>query len=270
MLPLWPNQLLITMGATHIALLHRTGFRKKTLALRELAIETQTTDSEVLILKALAHAIKAMAVPVNTQLYVSLTADLLRYIVLPATSEALVETDKLAYAQAAFQEIYGKEMLGWTIHSDCSAPMQPTLCVAIQQSLLDGLVALANDCNFKLKSVTPFFANAFNRFNKSFHRANGVFVVAENTRLLLATLQEGKCTQMRVHTLAEDLQTQLNACLTRISLLEDTHTHQAHIYAPTQAMSEFKSIHSWQIIPLILSKSPSALPLSHALLEVMR
>lgn len=270
MLPLWPNQLLVTMGATHIALLHRTGLRKKTLALRELAVNKETVETEALVLKTLAHGIKAMAVTANTQLFVSLTADLLRYMVLPATSEALTETDKLAYAQAAFQEVFGKEMLGWTILCDRSAPLQPTLCVAVQQSLLDGLAKLADDGNLTLKSVTPFFTNAFNRFNQTIKRADGVFVVAENTRLLMATLYQGQCTQIRVQTQTDDLQTQLNTFLARISLLEDTLSRKAHIYAPTQEMSEFKPIQDWELIPVVFSKTPSELPPLHALFEVMR
>lgn len=39
MLPLWPNQLLVTLGAEHIAVLYRTGITKKVLAQRESVVE---------------------------------------------------------------------------------------------------------------------------------------------------------------------------------------------------------------------------------------
>lgn len=269
MLRLWPNQLMVTLGATHIALLYRSGITKKTLMQRELAVIDQAEHAGQAALQALARMLTELALPANTALHISLSGDLVRYLVLPAATQGIAQSEKLAYAQAAFREVYGVEALDWVVQCDNVAPTKPAVCAAIPQTLLETLTALAHAQQFKLVSVQPYFVHAFNRLRSSIKQASGVMVVVEHSRLLLANLQQGVCTQLRVQTMTSQWQQQLQATLARSVLLDDSLNPVAYVYAPVFPSSQPIAVTGWEIKPLRLPATPSQLAPPYAMLEVM-
>jgi hypothetical protein len=269
-LPLWPNQLLVTLGATHIALLYRDGFSKKILAQREQAIIQHANGAEYACLHTMALLISELTVATNTHLHISLAADLVKYLVLPATAQGMAQSDRLAYAQAAFREVYGAEVLDWSLQCDYAPPKQAAVCAAIKQSLLDGLLALAHQHQLTLKKLSPFFVDVFNQYRLSMQQSNGLVIIVEHTKLILASLQQGNCTQIRVQALMEDWHMQLDAILARSLLLEDTLTQEAHLFAPSHLTQKIKPIEHWHITPLVRVSRFSKLPAPYAMLEAVR
>lgn len=269
MLRLWPNQVLVTLGATHIALLYRSGITKKTLMQRELAVIDQTEHAGQAAIQALTRMLTELALPANTALHISLSGDLVRYLVLPATPQGIAQSEKLAYAQAAFREVYGLAALDWVVQCDYVAPTKPAICAAIPQTLLENLTALAHAQQLKLVSVQPYFVNAFNRLRSAIKQATGVVVVVEHSRWLLANLQQGVCTQLRVQTMTSQWQSQLQATLARTILLDDSLNPVAYVYAPVFPSYQPLAVTGWEVKPLRLPATPSQLAPAFAMLEVM-
>ena len=269
MLPLWPNQLLVTLGAEHIAVLYRTGITKKVLAQRESVVEATHEHAWQNTLQALDRLVTELAIPSNTHIYVSLASDLVRYLVLPATEQGIGHADKLGFAQAAFREVFGAESLGWAIQFDDAAPSKPTVCVAMDQGLLDGLYALTAKRKLSLKSVQPYAIKAINALRAQLRNTSGIVVIVENARLTFATLQQGTCTQLRTQPLSADWQNQLPELLTRIALIEEEVSRNVAVYAPAYKTSTLNPIQDWQLKRLGLSGKNSELAKPYAMLEVM-
>jgi len=268
-LPLWPNQLLVTLGAEHIAVLHRTSITKKVLAQRESTVETNHEYVWQNTLQTLERLVTELAIPSNTNIYVSLASDLVRYLVLPASEQTIGHADKLGYAQAAFREIFGAESLGWAIQFDDAAPSKPTVCVAMDQGLLDGLYALTAKKTHSLKSVQPYAIKAINALRAQLRNINGIVVIAENARLILATFQRGTCTQLRAQPLSTDWQNQLPELLARTALLEEEVSRNVAVYAPAYKTSTLNAVQDWQLKRLGLSGKHSEFAKPYAMLEVM-
>lgn len=269
MLPLWPNQLLVTLGAEHIAVLYRTGITKKVLAQRESAVEANNEQAWQNVLQTLERLVVELAIPSNTHMHVTLASDLVRYLVLPTPEQSIGHADKLGYAQAAFREVFGTESLGWAIQFDDAAPSKPTVCVAMDQGLLDGLYAFSAKRVLPLKTIQPYAITTINALRAQLRKTSGVVVIIENTRLFLATLQQGTCTQLRSQPLSADWQTQLPEILARTALLEEDASHNVAVYAPAYKTSTLHTIQDWQIKRLGLSGKHAELAKPYAMLEVM-
>lgn len=269
MLPLWPNQLLVTMGAEHIAVLYRTGITKKVLAQRERAVEANHEHTWQNALQTLEGLVTELAIPANTNIYVSLASDLVRYLVLPSTEESIGHADKHGYAQAAFREVFGAESLSWAIQFDDAAPSKPTVCVAMDQGLLDGLYALAAKRALSLKSIQPYAIKAINALRAQLSKTSGIVLIVENARLILATFQRGTCTQLRAQPLSTDWQNQLPELLARTALLEEEVSRNVAVYAPAYKTSTLNPVQDWQLKRLGLSGKHSEFAKSYAMLEIM-
>lgn len=269
MLPLWPNQLLLTLGAEHIAVLYRTGMSKKVLAQRECAVDTSHEHAWQNALQTLERLVTELGVPSNTNVHVSLASDVVRFLVLPATAKRIAHADKLGYAQAAFREIFGADSLGWVIQFDDAAPSKPTVCVAMDQAMLDGLYALAAKRTLSLKSIQPYAIKAINALSDQLRKTSGVVVIVENTRLILAMLQQGTCTQLKSQPLSADWQTQLPELLARTALLEQEVSHHVLVYAPAYKTSTLNSVQDWQLKRLGISGKRDDFAKPYAMLEVM-
>lgn len=269
MLPLWPNQLLVTLSANHVAVLHRTGLTKKVLAQREQTVSPNPEHIWQASLQTLARLLVELAVPRNSTMQLTLESDLVRYLVLPPTLKHISIIEKTAYAQAAFREVFGAEVLNWTIQCDDVAPTKPTICAAIDQTLLIELQTIADKQSIALKSVQPYFVRAINGLANALHKTEGVVAIVEHSRLVFATFHHGICTQIRSQAIASDWQQQLPEILARTMVLEDEVTRVISIYAPAYKTSTLAPIHQWQIKRLGLVKKQALPQTAYPLLEVM-
>ena len=269
MLPLWPNQLLVTFGAGHVAFVYRAWLTNKVLAQGESEVNVHSALAWQDALLTLERLISEVSLSTNTSVHINLASDLVRYLVLPASSEHIAHADKQAYAQAAFREIFGAESLAWAVAFDDAAPATPTLCAAIDQSLLDALHSLALQKSMTLKAIQPYVTAAMNALSASLKKANGMVVIVENTRLVLLSFQAGACTQIRAQIIMPDWQQQLPSLLSRSMLLEEDITPEAFVYAPAFKANTLQSMKDWQIKRIGIATNQNQLQSAYAMLEVM-
>lgn len=194
---------------------------------------------------SLEALLTAMQVKPNTHLTVVLSSDLVRYQLLPAQQVAMSAAEKLAYAAAAYQEIYGAETDGWMIKLHDTGFMQASIGAAIDESFLDKLQQVSQKNKIKLVSVQPYLMGAYNSCRHRLSQLNGYFVVVETSKILLISMQLGQCQHLRMGVTGNDWQQDLKQLLARESMLNAENGKEILLHAP--AHKNMIKIEGWQV-----------------------
>jgi hypothetical protein len=250
--PLWPNQVYISLAVDQLALVYRTGITKQVLAQRQVSIETQTLDWHA-ILQQLEIVLTSLLIPANTQLHIVLASDLVRYITLPAQDTQMSHVEQLAYAKAAYREVYGTVTSEWRIQCNDAAPNQTIVAAAIDDQLFDAIQLVADKFQLKLKEVQPYLMHAFNQLSRQIGKATALLAIIESNRLLLININQGFCQQVRNQKLMPDWQEMLGQLLSRESLLGEQENREILVYAPTHKSTAINLTQGWQLKRLGLS-----------------
>lgn len=265
MLPLLANQLLVAMNADQLALVHRQTLTKKVLA-QKISTWSQTeANSWSPALDALDQQLEVLNLGLNTKVLVTLGSEFVRYMTLPPQTQAMSNADALAYAKAVYLDIYGAAADNWQISCQDTPPAQPILVSAIDQSLLNGLAALAQKYRLSLNSVQPYLMTAFNRLSLK-PRANqsGLLAIIEQQRLLLLHLQGAYCQQVRNLPLSGDWQDDLNKELAREALMGQG-AAELMLYAPAHKNITIQLNRNAKRLS-VNTKTPNQAPMLEALL----
>jgi len=234
------NQLLVTISEDSLAMIHRA----RGTAGRVLDQKHQNFSQEnegmlhqsFLWQRALGHLdtlFASMKIAPRTQLKVILASDFVRYLSLPAQQVHMSQEEKLAYAVAAYQEVYGSSVDTWDVKLNDSAPRQPTIAAAVDKALLEALKQLAIKYQLKLVSAQPYLMCAFNALASQINHVSGYLAIVELKRLLLVSLQTGKCISMRTFLLGAQWQGDLKSLLERELVMAGNLNPALYIYAPT-------------------------------------
>jgi hypothetical protein len=267
-LPLWPNQLLVHLGAHHVALIYRSGLTKKVLSQRERSVQAGEGAPWRGALQAVSQMLDELDLPASVAVKVTLASEFVRYLVLPVADMRMAYDEKQAYAQAAYREIFGAESLGWLVKCDDAKPSTPSLCTAIDESLWDALQAIAQKYQLNLRSVQPYFIRAINALSRDVKSSDGIVVVVEPARLVLASVRAGVITQVRTQALALNWQQDLQDSLARTALLEDDLGENVLVYAPSAKNSKLNPINDWKMKRIAPATNTGSLPAPYAMLEV--
>ena len=242
------TRLSIGLSGDGIAIVIAKGV-KNTIVQQQFIANTQQADWQSLV-QQLDTALRQIKLANNTVCTVVLSSDFVRYLVLPAQPFAMSESEKTAYIQAAYRDIYGAVTDGWHIKCDDAAPNQNMLAVAVDAQLMTALSQLATQYLFKLKSVQPQLMAAFNGVMPQISRKNGYLVLIEQTKLMLMRLQNGQCQQLRTLAFSGDWQLDLQQAIQRESALNEEITiadKQLYIYAPAQKNALINDIKGWNV-----------------------
>lgn len=265
---LLPACLSIGLSSDGIAIVMSKG-AKNNIVHQQFIANTQKADWQSL-LQQLDVALSQLKLASNTIVTVVLSSDFVRYLVLPAQLFTMNETEKTAYIQAAYRDIYGVVADGWHIKCDDAAPDENMLAVAVDAQLMAALSQLAVQRSFKINSVQPQLMAAFNGLMSQISRKNGYLVLLEQSKLLLMRLQNGQCQHLRALALSGDWQLDLQQAIQRESALNEEVTaadKQLYIYAPAQKNALISEIKGWNIKKIGLKNS---LPNAHyAMLEAV-
>ena len=248
----WPNQLTVTLSINSVAGISRQGVLPtlSSRVLEQKPIAIIPTADELpwqLAINKLESLLESMQVKRKTQLQVILSSDFVRYLILPCQPIAMSTAEKSAYAIASYRDVYGAVVDGWHIKLHDAAPNHSTITAAVDEKLLATLKQISLKHQLKLNSVQPYLMSAFNTFNHQLSNINGYLVVLESGRLLLISLRQGQCQNLRTITVNDDWQTELKHLLMRESLLGDTSGREVLVYAPAIKKLALNSIADWNI-----------------------
>ena len=132
------TRLIILLGSDGIAIVQSKGLKKTNTVHQQFVANTQNADWQSLV-QQLDAALSQLKLASNTACTVVLSSDFVRYLMLPAQPFAMSDTEKTAYIQAAYHDIYGSVADGWHVKCDDCAPDQNMLAVAVDTELMVAL-----------------------------------------------------------------------------------------------------------------------------------
>ena len=253
------NQVLAVLGTDSVAVVRRTlGLRRRIVDQKQVHFPKQIDNSnaEVVIwqpaINQLDILINTMKVKPKSKLDITLASDFVRYLALPPQPLYMNTAEKIAYATAAYREIYGSVVDEWEVRLQDTAMHDTTIVAAIDKRLLETLNQVALKYQLKLITVKPYLMSAFNKLTKQIGRSSGYLVIVEFKRLLLINLQQGKCVNVRMFNLGSDWQVELRNLMVRESVLTESSTsdnksREILVYAPVQKNIVINSIEGWQL-----------------------
>ena len=177
----------------------------------------------------------------NIPINILIGSDLVRFLMLPPQQMMMNSHEKIAYATAAFQEIYGANASNWQIKFDDNAPNQPRIVAAIDKNLITRVNQITSKNHIKINSLQPYVMTAFNESAKHFHQSNTYLAIVEVNRLTLIFLEAGRYQQLRSHVISDDWQADLKKILLRESALSETACRDILVYSTVLKSYSLKS-----------------------------
>jgi hypothetical protein len=268
-LPLLPNQLTVSLSKDSVACIQTAGgLFGRVLKQQHVAITPTTNELPwSTALNKFESLLAPMQIKPKTQLKIILSSDFVRYLFLPQQPISMNFAEQQAYALAAYREVYGTVADAWNLKLHDAAPNQATIVAAIDENLLETLKQIALKYQLKLTSVQPYLMSAFNCLSKQTSKINGYLVVLESERLLLLSMVQGQCQNLRTIAVAADWQVELKSLLMRESLLGDMLGREVFIYAPAQKNTALKAIEGWNVRRVGQAHKPAVEDKNFVLLE---
>jgi hypothetical protein len=252
--PLSFKQLFVLLGADNVAVVSQSrGLRKRILEQKQQKFQavTESSKSETLIWQQstmqLDSLLMAMQKKPGTRLNIILASEFVRYLSLPALQIRMSAAEKLGYASATYQDVYGAIANDWEISLQDAPATETTLAAAIDKTLLAELGQIALKHQLLLTSVQPYLMPAFNSLASQIGKASGYLAIVELKRLLLINLQSGKYHNLRAYTADDNWQSELKNLILRDALIGDAEKKEILVYAPAQKNTVLNLIDGWQI-----------------------
>lgn len=256
MLPLLNSRCYLAISASGIALARTSTLRRRIVSQAFIPLPKPIKNSEA-VYPLIDAILSQHSSQKSQQLQVLLSSDFVRFMVLPAQQTALTASEKMAFANALYHDVYGTLSDNWLIQTDDTPPQQPTLCAAIDQQLQAQLKAIASQHRFNLCSVVPYPTYIMNRL--PLEKYDGFLVIIEPTRLVLAefnnTLQA-----MQSIKWEGDWKTPLMHLLNKTTICDGLIQKRLLVYTSVQDSIESIKIDNWQIsflkaLPTSLARS---------------
>ncbi|MDM7948590.1 hypothetical protein [Hydrogenophaga sp.] len=125
-------------------------------------------------------------------LRLNLASDLVRWLLVPWSSQLSSMEELKAYAQLQFRATFGEVATGWRLGLSQPVPGQPSLVCAVDEALLLALMGLETDLGARLLRIEPYVSAAFDRWRSRLGRRAAWVLVAEPELLTLALMDGGQ------------------------------------------------------------------------------
>lgn len=252
------------LGKDSVAIVNRTrGLRTRIVDQKQVhfpqlveELNTQTVIWERAI-SQLDILLSTMKVKAKSQLNITLASEFVRYLALPPQQMYMNLSEKIAYATAAYKEIYGSVVDDWEVRLQDTPAQDTAIVAAIDKKLLEALNQIALKHQLKLTTVKPYLMSAYNGLAKQIGGSNGYLVIVEFKRLLLINLLQGKCVNVRMFKLNSDWQSELKSLMVRESVLNDHKKQEVLVYAPVQKNIVINTIEGWKLKRITLKNTLS-------------
>lgn len=245
---LWPNRLQLAISAKGVSVVAlSTSVEKNKLNQAFVAtVQKDNTADWQSASASLETLLSALQAKPNTNLSIVLSSDFVRIQLLPAQKISMNSAEKLAYAAAAYKDIYGSEMDSWIIKSHETGFNQASIVAALDKRLLEKLLQVAQQHHIKLVSVQPYLMAAYNSCKAQLGKLSGYFVVVEDSKILLLDMQKGQVQNLQMSAIGNDWQQDLKQLLLRESMLNIVTGQDVLVYAP--ANQNIHQIEGWHVV----------------------
>jgi len=179
-----------------------------------------------------------------------LMSDYVLYTALPPQVEAMQAAEQEAYAKAAFEQLFGDVAQQWQVAVQIAPPGNLTICAAMAQTITEALIAMADEAQVKLNTVSPYINTVTGAFARELKKALGYLVVIEQNRLVLMQLTKGQVTSIKSEVLEQDWALLLKQMLIRSTLTNAVNNQAAptvYIHAPLLQLSRGERLNNLEL-----------------------
>lgn len=189
MSPLWRDAVTVGVAPTGIsALRHRRGLRPTLAASEFLPCATGAGWSAVVNeLPKLFERAEWQHCDVRFVL----SSHFVRHAVVPGNSAVRTDAERAAFAQVAFEKIYGMLARDWEIRLSPAARNEATLACGIDRALLAALRGIATP-SVRIVAIRPHLMCAFNAVAGRLNAGPSAIALAEPARITLAFAKSGQ------------------------------------------------------------------------------
>lgn len=231
MLPSWRNRIYLAICPDRISLCkYGRGWKPKLLAAHEEGLGSSSNPQSIL---ARLGQLLGQTEWRDADVHVVLSNRMIRYAVLPSDPQLRGHEEREAFARHALSQVYGALAERWELRIQATGKANAHYLVcATDKSLLEGLGNICAAGKLKLRSVTPYLMQVFNRHLNTLKSEPTWLVVSERGYSLLALLRDGEI--VTVNGVRHDNIDELGMLLERENLLGavDEPCKSVHLHAP--------------------------------------
>jgi hypothetical protein len=200
---LWPERLDVFLSRERVETRRRGGFtRRPGGEAASHPIQLDAADAVREAWRAPLARLASLSLGEGLDLSIILSSCFSRFQLLPWMEAVQTAEEAKAYAGIHFRQVYGVAAESWEIMVSEAPPGQASLACAVDRALLEALQALAVDKAWRLVSVQPAFALAWNRWRSRLDGQGGFLAMAEDATLCVASLSGGQWRSVRTRHLA--------------------------------------------------------------------
>lgn len=234
MLPLWRSQIRIALSPDQVLWVRLSkGLRRQVTEKVLLPCHRETSGpgwrAPLEVLAAKLNEAKAK----RAEVVVILSNYFVRYTILPWSEKVESAEEEEALARICFEKIYGHLAQAWAVRISPVPLGSACLASAIDQALLDELNVLFEPGQSNLASIQPYLMASFNYWRHKLKPREYCLVLAENGKLCVAAIRDGKWLGVRTLHSNGSLTAELPRIVEReILLLGLEPSAQIYLYAP--------------------------------------
>ena len=199
MSPLWRNRIYIAISPERISLL-KLGRGLKPKLLANVNEVVSPLDKQPVWQAALDRLAQVLAQPEwqVAEAEVVLSNSLVRYALIPISGELKKYPEQEAFARHVLSRTYGEVVSQWELRIQPGVLDAPWLVSAVDQSFLARLRQVCAEQQLKLRTVTPYLMQVFNRHGHNFQNDPAWLVVNEPEGSLIALMRNGEFVAINV------------------------------------------------------------------------
>lgn len=258
MLPLSTDCLLVELGAAEVTVTRvRKGWRAAAAApVRINGNNSLGWESQLETLGRWFDDEKCLASSVEFVLL----DHFVHYACLPWSDSVTAAAERVMYAQACFESLYGTSSKDWTIHVDQGEYGKAALACAIDRGLIPAVRAFCLTRRLRLQSLRPGLMDVFNRHRRLL-REDAILVTIEQTRCVIACISGSEWQSVRSTSYADD-NAGLSILISRERVLQGLGANtNAFVDARNEeAARAISELENFTVLPLIQHNKAGAQP----------
>ena len=197
MSPSWNETLRVSLSPDRVGLV-RLDRQKHLLEAR--VVECRLPEAGKLTWEPALEAFREGLAALNkkaSNISVVLSNHFVRYTLVPWVEQIKGEEEKLAHTRNCFEQVYGSAASTWDIRLSNGSEGETQVACAVDTGLLSALDKATASAGLKLRSVQPYLMTAFNHWRQKLDGPLVWFLLAEQGRMCLSTLTDGKWSELQ-------------------------------------------------------------------------
>ncbi|ADI28846.1 hypothetical protein [Methylotenera versatilis] len=198
---------------------------------------------------------------------VILSNHFVRYVLIPWGNELSNDSEEQAYIRHYFSVSYGHDVDDWVLRLSTNGYGEMQVASAIDRGLLDGLERIVSARGLRFVSAQPYLMDEFNQWRSRFNSPKVWFVLAEQGRLCISLLEQGKWRSLRTMKVDDTWLSRLPQLLEREFSLSDSGAERGvvFLFAPEVVDKSALPVSGWTVnwLRATPSESKGIRPASH-------